>query len=61
MTNAERVILTGCSGNHDWHAFFTTQILYHTIAGGIGTYIHADSVKTMLPSTIKYHAMADAG
>lgn len=31
------------------------------VAGGIGTYLHADYVKTLLPESITYHAMADAG
>ena len=31
-------------------------------AGGLGTYLHADYVRTLLPKTIhQYHAMADAG
>ena len=34
--------------------------LLHT-AGGLATYLHADYVKSLLPSSVKYHAIADAG
>ena len=30
-------------------------------AGGLATYLHADYVKSLLPESIKYHALADAG
>ena len=31
------------------------------IAGGLATYLHADYVRTLLPDTVKFHAMPDAG
>ena len=39
----------------------TDVILSGTSAGGVGTYIHADHVRTMLPPTTKFAAVPDAG
>ena len=36
-------------------------ILTGCSAGGLATYIHADYVASMLPPSVKYHAIADAG
>ena len=69
MSSADEVILTGSSG---WLRLFILSPLSHSIpsfyplyisllAGGLATYIHADYVHSMLPSSIKYHALADAG
>ena len=37
------------------------QFVFIIIAGGLATYLHADYVQSVLPSSTKYHAMADAG
>ena len=70
MSSADEVILTGSSG---WlRPLFSRSPLSHSnppfyplyislLAGGLATYIHADYVNSMLPSSIKYHALADAG
>ena len=44
-----------------WYILSSVHTLYLIIAGGIGTYLHADYVKTLLPESASYHAMADAG
>jgi hypothetical protein len=36
-------------------------ILTGCSAGGLATYLHADYVGSVLPSNVKYHAIADAG
>jgi len=36
-------------------------ILTGCSAGGLATYLHTDYVKSILPSSVKYRAMADAG
>ena len=36
-------------------------ILTGCSAGGLATYIHADYVRSVLPPSVKYHAIADAG
>ena len=37
--------------------FFFSQFT----AGGLATYIHADYMKSQLPDSVNYHAIADAG
>ena len=36
-------------------------ILTGSSAGGLATYIHADYVASLLPQSVKYRALADAG
>ena len=36
-------------------------IMMMSVAGGLGTFLHADFVQTLVPSTAKYRAFADAG
>ncbi len=45
------------------NAFWLTQCHQLTchLAGGLATYLHADYVQSALRSTVKYHALADAG
>ena len=59
LNDASEVVLSGCSGT-DGHV---SSAHYHLsfIAGGLATYLHADYVQSALGSTVKYHALADAG
>lgn len=57
LKGATDVILTGCSGIIS----IIMMIIYFLLAGGLATYIYADYVKSILPPSIKYRAIADAG
>ena len=61
MSQANSVILTGCSGKHWIPCFKLTYLSSVFTAGGLATYIHADFVHMQLPDNVKYHAIADAG
>ena len=58
MKEASDVILTGCSGIS---LVYYYKGLVLITAGGLATYIHADYVRSVLPPSVKYHAIADAG
>jgi len=65
MNTASEVILTGCSGQlygcTPLYMYSLSSPLSFPTAGGLATYLHTDYVKSILPSSVKYRAMADAG
>jgi len=65
MNSASEVILTGCSGQlygcTPLYMYSLSSSLSFPTAGGLATYLHTDYVKSILPSSVKYRAMADAG
>lgn len=61
LNKATEVILAGCSGKTIVSSNQILLCILYSIAGGVATYIHADYLKSLIPTSTKYKAIADGG